>query len=71
MFIAILNLSSDFADLAQTPEYATMVKDLESSDLLQQVDIGHRSFFDPPQRLLDRLDYVKLFPLKIHTHYDY
>ena len=54
LFIAILNLSSDFADLAQTPDYATMVKDLESSDLLGQVDIGHRSFFDPPQRLLNR-----------------
>ena len=51
-FIAILNLSSattDFADLAE-PDYATMVNDLDCADVLGEVDIGDRSFFDLPQR---------------------
>ena len=42
--------TTDFADLAE-PVYATIMRsDIESSGLLNQVDIGDRSFFDLPQR---------------------
>ena len=43
---------SDFADLAE-PFYSAIKQDVledSSSDLLEQVDIGDRNFFDQPQR---------------------
>ena len=42
--------AAEFADLTE-PVYKTLIKtDLESSNLLKQVDIGDRSFFDIPNR---------------------
>ena len=43
---------SDFADLAEA-FYSAIKQDVledSSSDLLEQVDIGDRNFFDQPQR---------------------